>query len=305
MNLKKKYPIINFGRNYLGKTNFPANVICDMEIVSLEQFRQIVLDYVRQNRLIGRRVIVTLDPSLYFDKKYNSTPTPLEVAEFTSLLPFSTLSVKQIVRDGQTIVIAVNRPLLTELSSALNEAKVGLKYIIPEFALKETLHQPYAFDDLSVSRLHFPTVFRNQNTRLILFAVSLIIFCTAILWYQKHQSNQSISLTPSPTPTIQITPTPTIGIPSTRVDITYPTTRTLRYSDQLKKLLTVAGYKNISSQLVTTTAYTTKTFINFNPAYPPSLRDPVIKEARKLFRNLSIQDIKNLSVDVQIVIGRL
>jgi len=118
----------------------PQTVYSDMEIIDVDQLKNLILDFVKTNKIQHCSIAIFFSAQTCFQKDFLKTMKPedfeIQKNEFIDYVPFNkVLSVVSAQKKEVNTIIAVNRELAYSLRDIFSKLQFEVEMIAPSFAL--------------------------------------------------------------------------------------------------------------------------------------------------------------------------
>lgn len=118
----------------------PTEVVRDLEIVNHAKFKEIVSQWIQNNRLSPGNMIVILSPFACFGQdvpSHNPADVTIQTQKFSETVPFEAVQVKAYPWDKGTRLVAVNKDLCRSFVQVVQALGIVVNAIIPSIALPQ------------------------------------------------------------------------------------------------------------------------------------------------------------------------
>lgn len=314
---------------------FSQSTINDLDVVSLVELSALVKNFVENNRIVARDLIMVLGSDTYFEKELvgkDDKEMAEDVQTFVDSVPLVNPSSKIFKVGEKYRVVVINRRLYESLRTAFESVRFGVIAVVPELILG-TVGVTGSEFDLNACRLILKSsdyimnnsfigpvqvkendnwVNQNKKKALILAILGIaiaVIGIGVVVWQTVSTRNAGIArakarqkmmavVEPTPTPT----PTPAVASSSARL---------ADYTVNVLNGTGIAGEANRVAELLKKKGFSKITTGNYARSYKTLvvLAVRVPQEVRNIFTEVLSQAtlIENTQTqfDVQITLGRI
>ncbi|MEO6508635.1 MAG: hypothetical protein ABIO02_01660 [Patescibacteria group bacterium] len=113
---------------------FPPNLVSNMDIIDADQFKQNLLDFIKQSKMLVTNIVIVISSSTIFEQDFKSG-TEMGIQGFLDNVPYETISIKKIPYAGGVKVLVGNATFYTLIADVFKQNNIHLDYVIPEQAL--------------------------------------------------------------------------------------------------------------------------------------------------------------------------
>lgn len=329
--------LVRGDKNY--QLKFSENIVIHQDIISLNKLKQLLADFLSQEKIEPQSAILLLASELLYEKDIlakNPEEAQQKFDLFLNKVPFTQISKIKIFDEDKIHTIATNANLWTPIKDCLQQLNWKIDIVLPAPAVgifgstfkdKDDLQKVLPKID-NAKRFNFlniapdvtqpviksgkdETTTSSAKKWLLGIVVIVLLAAIGILLYIFRSQMVSINSelktkTLLPTPTEIPESISTTSAKLSKVDLTIEILNGSGKGGQAAKFKDILG--KIGFQNITTGnypgVYKGGTVLNYSPKVPDSLQQEIIKELNKSIASVSAQSTSSGKFDVSIIIGK-
>lgn len=120
--------------------DFPVNIVFDIDIIDLESFDLLLVNFLEQSKLTPAEIILVVSPEVYYEKNIILSTDPTErqnqIDIFLQSVPFKNLIFKDYLLGDQPRLVTLNKNYYEPIVKFFEKNNFNITAIIPLFVLE-------------------------------------------------------------------------------------------------------------------------------------------------------------------------